>query len=69
MTGIHQICHQQKNRYTFALDKAESGKKSVFVNGQLAARVEHEGLLKYYKYEDIEKEVQDLMDKWLTKNL
>ena len=43
-------------------------KKSVFVNGQLAARVEHEGLLKYYKYEDIANEVQDLMDKWLTKN-
>ena len=25
--GIHQVCHQQKHRDTFALDKAESGKK------------------------------------------
>ena len=43
-------------------------KRSVFVNGQLVARVESNGFLKYYKYEDIEEEVQRLMDKWLTKN-
>ena len=43
-------------------------KRSVLVNGQLVARVENDGLLKYYKYEDIEKEVQELMNKWLTKN-
>ena len=36
--------------------------------GQLAARVESNGFLKYYKYENIEDEVQKLMDKWLTKN-
>ena len=29
-------------------------KRSVFVNGQLVARVESNGFLKYYKYEDIE---------------
>ena len=40
-------------------------KRSVFVFGQLEARVENDGFLKYYKYED---EVQKLMDKWLTKN-
>ena len=38
------------------------------MNGQLVARTENDGLLKYYKYEDIEKEVQELMNKWLTKN-
>ena len=43
-------------------------KRSVFVNGQLAARVENDGFLKYYKYENVEDEVQELMDKWLTKN-
>ena len=66
--GLHQVCHKQKRRNTFTLDKAESGKRSVFVNGQLAARVENDGLLKYYKYEDVEDEVQELMNKWLTKN-
>ena len=50
--------------------KLNLGKRSVFVNGQLVARVENDGLFfKYYKYEDIEKEVQELMDKWLTKTL
>ena len=43
-------------------------KRSVFVYGQLAARVENNGFLKYYKYESVEHEAQKLMDKWLTKN-
>ena len=44
-------------------------KRSVFVYGQLAARVENNGFLKYYIYENVEDEVRNLMDKWLTKNL
>ena len=43
--------------------------RSVFVNGQLVTRVENDGLLKYYKYEDIEKEVQELMNKMVDKKL
>ena len=43
-------------------------KRSVYVYRQLVARVESNGFLKYYKYEDIEDEVQRLMDKLLTKN-
>ena len=43
-------------------------KRSVFVYGQLAARVENNGFLKYYKYENVENEVQKIMDRWLTKN-
>ena len=43
-------------------------KRSVFVHGQLAARVENDGSLKYYKYEDVGDKIQELMDKWLTKN-
>ena len=27
------------------------------------------GFIKYYKYENVEDEVRNLMDKWLTKNL
>ena len=38
------------------------------MNGQLVARVESNGLLRYYKHENVEDEVQSLMDKWLTKN-
>ena len=49
--------------------KLNLGKRSVSVYGQLAARVENNGFLKYYKYENVEDEVQKLMDKWLTKNL
>ena len=44
-------------------------KRSVSVYGQLAARFENNGFLKYYKYENVEDEVRNLMDKWLTKNL
>ena len=44
-------------------------KRSVSVYGQLAARVENNGFIKYYKYENVEDEVRNLMDKWLTKNL
>ena len=48
--------------------KTESGKEECFfVYGQLVASVESNGFLKYYKYENIEDEVQRLMDKWLTK--
>ena len=43
--------------------------RSVSVCGQLAARVENNGSIKYYKYEDVEDEVRNLMDNWLTKNL
>ena len=51
------------------MDKIQLGKRSIFVYGQLAARVENNGFLKYYKYENVEDEVRNLMDKWLTKNL
>ena len=44
-------------------------KRSVSVYGQLAARFENNGFLKFYKYENVEDEVRNLMDTWLTKNL
>ena len=44
-------------------------KRSASVYGQLAARVENHGNIKYYKYENVEEEVRNLMDKWLSKNL
>ena len=44
-------------------------KRSISVHGQLAARIENNGFLKYYKYENVEDEVQKLIEKWLTKNL
>ena len=44
-------------------------KRSVSVYGQLAARVENNGFIKYYKYENVEDDVRNLMEKWLTKNL
>ena len=50
------------------LIKLNVSKKSISVKGQLAATIESNGLLKYYKHEDVEDEVQNLMEKWLTKN-
>ena len=44
-------------------------KRSITVHGQLAARIENNGFLKYYTYENVEEKVRNLMDKWLTKNL
>ena len=41
-------------------------KRSITVHGQFAARIESNGFLKYYKHEDLEGEVQNLMDKGLT---
>ena len=43
-------------------------KKSISINGQLVAKIENSGLLRYYKHEHVEDEVQNLMEKWLTKN-
>ena len=44
-------------------------KRGISVYGQLAARVENNGNIKYYKYENVKEEVRNLMDKWLSKNL
>ena len=44
-------------------------KKSISINGQLVAKIENSGLLRYYMHEDVEDEVQNLMEKWLTKKL
>ena len=44
-------------------------KKSITVYGQLAAKIERNGYLQYYTHGDVEDEVRNLMDKWLTKNL
>ena len=49
--------------------KLNLDKRSISVYGQLAARVENNGFLKYFKYENVEDEVRNLKDKWLTKNL
>ena len=43
-------------------------KKSITINGQIVAKIENSGLLRYYKHEDVEDEVQKRMEKWLTKN-
>ena len=44
-------------------------KKSITVHGQLAAKIERNGFLQYYTHGDVEGDVRNLMDKWLTKNL
>ena len=43
-------------------------RKSITINGQIVARIDASGLLRYHTYEDVEDEVQKLMEKWLTKN-
>ena len=42
-------------------------RKTITVQGQTVAMIDFNGLLKYNKNEDIEDEVQNLMEKWLTK--
>ena len=42
-------------------------RKTITVNGQTVAMIDASGLLKYNKYEDVEVEVQNHMEKWLTK--
>ena len=43
-------------------------KKTITVNGQIVAMIDNNGLLRYNKHEDMEVKVQNLMEKWLTKN-
>ena len=43
-------------------------KKSITVYGQLAVKIERNGYLQYYTHGEVEEEVKNLMDKWLTKN-
>ena len=42
--------------------------KHVSVKGQLVVRTCQSGSLKYHKYQDIESEVEEEMNKWLAKN-
>ena len=42
--------------------------KSITIDGQIFAKIDAGGKLKYNKYEDVDEEVQTLMKKWLTKN-
>ena len=38
------------------------------MDGQVLVRTGEDGKLKYHQYHNIEEDVQNLMDKWLTKN-
>ena len=44
-------------------------RKIITANGQTVAMIDASGLLRYNKYEDVEVEVQNLMEKRLTKKL
>ena len=43
--------------------------KHVSVDGQIVIRTCANGFLKYHKYQDIEADVEEFTDKWLTKKL
>ena len=43
-------------------------RKTITINGQTVVMIDASGQLRYNRYEDIEKEVQKLMETWLTKN-
>ena len=44
-------------------------KESITINGQIVAKIENSGLLRYYKHEDVEDEVQKLMEKMVDKKV
>ena len=68
---IRQICDQKKKNKGIAPHhiRLSHEKKSVTINGQIIAKTDDNGMLKYNIYEDIDEEVQALMTKWLTKKL
>ena len=43
-------------------------KKSVTIDGQIIVKRDDNDMLKYNNYEDVDKDVQYRMTKWLTKN-
>ena len=43
--------------------------KHVSVKGQIVVKTCQDGSLKFSKYQDVEDEVDELMQKWQTKNL
>ena len=60
------VLHKDKG-YALHWIKMNLQRKTITVNGQTVAMIDSNGLLNN-KYEDIEVEVQNLMEKWLTKN-
>ena len=64
---VKSVLHKDKG-YALHWIKMNLQRKTITVNGQAVAMIDSNGLLKYNKYEDIEVEVQNLMEKWLTKN-
>ena len=42
--------------------------KTITINGQIFAKTDDNGTLKYNKYEDVDEKVQELMAKWLKKS-
>ena len=66
--GYVKYVLNKDKEYALHWIKMNLQRKTITVNGQTVAMIDSNGLLKYNKYEDIEVEVRNLMEKWLTKN-
>ena len=63
------MCDRQDQSIALHHIKLNLEMKNITIEGQIIAKTDDNGMLKYNKYEDIDEQVQDLMTKWLKKKL
>ena len=65
--GYVKCCIRTRHGTPLASISLNRFSKHVSVDGQIVARTCQSGSLKYHKYQDIESEVEEKMEKWLAK--
>ena len=66
--GYVKCCIHQRHGVPLYLIALNWVAKHVTVKGQIVVKTCQDGSLKFDKYQDVEDEVDDLMQKWQTKN-
>ena len=65
-TWIHQVLHSHRKNVPLVQIKMNRSARHV---SQIVIKTCANGSLKYYKYQDIEAEVETTVEKWMTKKL
>ena len=66
--GYVKCCIHMRHDIPLGLIFLNWSAKHVSVKGQIVVKTCQDGSLKFSKYQDVEDEVEQLMQKWLTKN-
>ena len=66
--GYVKCCIHTRHNIPLSLISLNWTAKHVSVKGQIVVKTCQDGSLKFSKYQDVEDEVEELMQKWQTKN-